>query len=216
MFASDPVLDIWIAGGSFLLDAFTITAGTGSGAGIRIYPVPGANTSQVVIRNNYIAENVARSYPTARGGGILAETRGTQRLEIVDCLFYDNSAETWTDGQALGGGMFIVARDDSTFLIDDCEVVENSVESEGGKRSGAGVLLRTYNNSAGKLVDTFVYENSILGTGTSIGSGGILDVSSGATMEVTRSVGPRTKLPEVTQLHSWSLRRRLERRRRNV
>ena len=135
------VLDIWIEGGSFLLDAFTITGGTGSGAGIRIYPDPGANTSHVVIRNSYIAENVARTFPTARGGGILAEPRGTQRLEIEDCLIFSNSAESWNDGKAVGGGIFIESRDDSTFLIEGCDIGENSIESEGGIRSGAGVFL---------------------------------------------------------------------------
>ena len=181
------VLDIEIEGGSFLLDAFTITGGTGAGAGIQVRSDPGANTSHVVIRNNYITENVARTFPTARGGGILAEPRGTQRLEIVDCLIFSNSAESWNDGKAVGGGIFIESRDDSTFLIEGCDIGENSIESEGGIRSGAGVFLRTSDNSAGTLVDTFIVANSILGTGTSIGSGGFLDNRSSANMIVSRS-----------------------------
>lgn len=181
------VVEIPIDGGSFLLDGFTITGGTSSGAGIQITPGPGANTSQIVIRNNHIQNNIARTYPTARGGGILAEPRGTQRLEIRYCLIQANSSESWNDGKAIGGGIFLESRDDSTFLIDECDIHENSVESEGGPRSGAGVFLRTSDNSQGKVEDTFLLGNSILGTGASAGSGGYLEISSSATMEVVRT-----------------------------
>jgi len=180
------VLDIGIAGGSILVDGFTITNGAGTGAGINAAPLSESDAT-IVIRNNHIVENYGVTFPTARGGGILVEPRGTQRLEIVDCLIYGNIADSWSDGKALGGGILIESRDSSTFLIENCEIVENSAQSDGGQRHGGGVHLRTSDSSKGILRDSFIFGNSILGTGTSKGSGGFLEIQSSATMEVVRT-----------------------------
>lgn len=181
------VVEIPIKGGSFLLDGFTITGGTGTGAGIQISPGPGANTSQIVIRNNRIEYNTGRTYPTARGGGILAEPRGTQQLEILSSNISNNSAESWNDGQALGGGVFIESRDTSTVLIRGCDFNENSVASEGGPRKGGGLFLQASDASSVEMVDTFPLTNTILGTGSSKGSGGYLEISRNASMELRQT-----------------------------
>jgi len=206
---SGRVLDIWIEGGSLVLDGFTLTNGVMSGAGIRIYAVPGANTSLIVIRNNRIVGNHARTYPTVRGGGILAEPRGTQRLEIVDCRIRDNTAFSENDGQAVGGGIFLESREESTVLIENCEINGNSVESEGGIRKGGGVYLIATDNSKMVVQDSFVFDNSILGTGTSTGSGGFLRTLISATMEVVRTgwsaneVDAGDPTPQLVTISGW-------------
>ncbi|MGB5162319.1 MAG: right-handed parallel beta-helix repeat-containing protein [Thermoanaerobaculia bacterium] len=207
--AIGSVIEIDIEGGSLLVDGFTLTNGRTTGAGIQLSPDPGANTSKVVIRNNRIEGNVANVYPVALGGGILAEPRGTQRLEIVDCRIRGNTASSWNDGSALGGGICLETRNDSTFLIEDCEIDGNSVTSEGGERHGAGVHLRTSDSSKGMFYDSSVFGNSILGTGTSKGSGGVLEISLSSSMEVARTgwaaneVDAGDATPQLVTISDW-------------
>ena len=207
--AVGSVIEIEIEGGSLLIDGFTLTNGRTTGAGIQLSPDPGANTSKVVIRNNRIEGNVANIYPVALGGGILAEPRGTQRLEIVDCRIRGNTASSWNDGGALGGGIFLETRNDSTFLIQNCEIDGNSVTSEGGERHGAGVHLRTSDSSKGMFYDSSVFGNSILGTGTSKGSGGVLEISLSSSMEVARTgwaaneVDAGDATPQLVTMSDW-------------
>ena len=185
--ASGRVLNILIAGGTFLIDGFTLTNGRGDGAGARVFTNLADNDAHVVIRNNRIVDNHLTMQPTAQGGGVYALLRGTQRLEIVDCLIYGNTATTWDQGNARGGGIFIQSVNQSSFLIQYCEIGVNSVESDGGERAGGGLYLRPEGDSIGMLYDAFVFGNSILGTGTSNGSGGFLETSEASTLEVVRT-----------------------------
>ena len=179
-------LDIRVEGGSLLIDGFSLTDGV-SGGGIRVLSNNGSNSAQVVLRNLWIVENHLSSSPVAQGGGLYALLRGTQRLEVLDCLFQGNSSTTWNQGDARGGAIFIQSVNDSSFLIDSCDILANSVESDGGDRAGGGLYLRPEDNSQGTIYDTVAFENTILGTGTSHGSGAFLETSGDCTLEVVRS-----------------------------
>ncbi|NHZ73501.1 MAG: hypothetical protein GWP16_03415, partial [Nitrospirae bacterium] len=181
------VLEIAITGGSFLIDGFTLTNGVGSGAGIFISQAAVTNTAHIVIRNNWVAENHLLQQPAADGGGINAVLNGTMRLEILDCLVYANTATTWNQGSARGGGLFFFLRGNSSILVEGCDIHENSVESDGGSRMAGGMFLETQDDSTGVVRDTFLFGNSILGTGTSEGSGGFFRTHEGSSMEVVQS-----------------------------
>jgi hypothetical protein len=185
--ASARVLDILIESGSFLIDGFTLTNGVRDGAGARVFSNNVNNSAKIVLKNLWITENHLTMSPSAQGGGIYALLRGTQRLEILDSNILDNTSSTWNQGNARGGGLFIQSRNDSTFLIESCDFVGNSVESDGGERAGGGLYLAPEDTSHGVLYDTVFLGNSIEGTGTSHGSGGYLRPSSAATLEVVRT-----------------------------
>jgi hypothetical protein len=186
--ASGRALNILIEGGSLLVDGITFTNGKGDGAGVRVFSTFADNDAQIVIRNNWIAENHYLTSTSAFGGGLYAYLNGTQRLEILDSLIYRNtSTASSPTGNASGGGIFIQARDDSTYLVDGCDVYENSVVGNGGQRAGGGLYLSAERNSKGLIYDTFMFGNTILGTGTSKGSGGSLKASGTAIVEVVRS-----------------------------
>lgn len=185
--ASGRALNILIEGGTLLIDGFTCTDGVADGAGVRVFSNFADNDARVVIRNLWIVENHLTSSPSAQGGGLYALLQGTQSLEVLHCLFQGNTSSTWNQGNARGGGIFIQSRNDSTFLIDGCDILANSVESDGGDRAGGGIYLRPEDNSKGVLSDTYVFENTIEGTGTSSGSGGFLETSEASTLEVVRT-----------------------------
>lgn len=185
--ASGRAINILIEGGSFLLEGFTLTNGTRGGAGVRVFSNNVNNSAKVVLRSLWIVENHLTESPSAQGGGLYALLRGTQRLEVLGSLFQGNTSSTWDQGNARGGGLFIHGRNNSTFLIDGCEILENSVDSDGGDRAGGGLYLFPEHDAKGMLYDTFVFENLIEGTGTSSGSGGYLRTSSASTLEVVRT-----------------------------
>jgi hypothetical protein len=186
--ASGRALNILIEGGRLLVDGFTFTNGKGDGAGVRVFSGFLENDSEIVIRNNWIAENHYQTSSSAYGGGFYAYLHGTQKLEILDSLVYRNtSTATSPTGYARGGGLFIQAAEESTYLIDGCDVNENSVGGNGGERAGGGLYVSAERNSKGLIYDTFVFGNTILGTGTSTGSGAAIKASGSATLEVVRS-----------------------------
>jgi hypothetical protein len=186
--ATGRVLNILIGGGTFLVDGFTLTNGKGDGAGARVFTNLADNDAQIVIRNNWIAENHYLTSTSAYGGGLYAYLRGTQHLEILDCLIIGNtSTASSPTGYARGGGIFIQSADETTYLIDNCDVTENSVVGNGGERAGAGLYFSRERNSVGKLYDTYVFGNTILGTGTSTGSGGSFKTTGTGALEVVRT-----------------------------
>jgi len=192
--ASGRAINILIEGGSLLLEGFTLTNGTRDGAGARVFSNNATNSAKVVLKNLWIVENHLTESPSAQGGGFYALLRGTQRLEILESLFQGNSSSTWDQGNARGGGLFIHGRDNSTFLIDGCDILENSVESDGGQRAGGGLFLFPEDDANGVLHDTFVSENTIEGTGSSSGSGGYLRTSHASTLEVSRTGWARNEV----------------------
>ena len=185
--ASGRAINILIEGGSFLLEGFTLTNGTRDGAGVRVFSNNVNNSAKVVLRSLWIVENHLTESPSAQGGGLYALLRGTQRLEVLRSLIQGNTSSTWDQGNARGGGLFIHGRNNSTFLIDGCDILENSVDSDGGERAGGGLYLFPEHDAKGVFYDTFVFENLIEGTGTSSGSGGYLRTSSASTLEVVRT-----------------------------
>ena len=186
--ASGRVLNVLIAGGTFLIDGFTLTNGRGDGAGARVFTNLADNDAQIVIRNNWIAENHYPTSTSAYGGGLYAYLRGTQHLEVLDSLIFGNtSTASSPTGYARGGGIFIQSSNETTYLIDNCDVIDNSVGGNGGERAGAGLYLSVDQNSKGKLFDTFFLGNTILGTGTSTGSGGSFKTSGAGALEVART-----------------------------
>ncbi len=185
--ASGRGVNILIEGGSFLLEGFTVTNGTRDGAGVRVFSNFVDNDAQIVIRNNRIVDNHLLMQPTAQGGGLYALLRGTQRLEIQDCRIQGNTATTWDQGNARGGGAYIKSNNDSTYLIHNTEIDLNSVESDGGERAGGGLYLKPEDNSIGVISDSSVYSNSILGTGTSKGSGGCVITSNTCSIDMART-----------------------------
>jgi len=185
--ASGRAINILIEGGSFLLEGFTLTNGTRDGAGVRVFSNNVTNSAKVVLRSLWIVENHLTESPSAQGGGLYALLRGTQRLEVLGSLIQGNTSSTWNQGNARGGGLFIHGRNNSTFLIDGCDILENSVDSDGGERAGGGLYLFSEDDAKGVFYDTFVFENYVLGTGTSLGSGGYLRTSNAATLHVVRT-----------------------------
>jgi hypothetical protein len=71
----------------------------------------------------------------------------------------DNLATSTDGGVVVGGGVNIRAIGDSTFLIADCEI-DNNVIDTAGQVFGAGVKIGVSENAQGEILDTSIVENS--------------------------------------------------------
>ena len=152
------VVDAFGIGGSLVIDGFTITNGfeTSSGGGVRIDP---SGDAHVTLDNLRIDGNTVISASGASGGGLQVELYSTQRIEVLNCRIKDNSVTSTSGGVLVGGGVNIRAIGDSSFLVQDCEIYRNTLEST-GQLFGAGVWFSLRDNVQGELLDTPIVENT--------------------------------------------------------
>lgn len=151
-------LDAFGHAGDVTFDGFTFTNGMmgGPGGGIRIDP---SGDSQVTLSNVRIIGNIATGPGGNSGGGLVVELYGGQRLEVTNCRIMDNEAASTDGGVVVGGGVSIRAIGDSTFLIQNCEIDNNLIET-GGQAFGAGVRIQLTDNAQGQILDNSIVENS--------------------------------------------------------
>ena len=96
--------------GLWVLEGFTITGGSGDGAGLY------ADGLNLEVRDCVFVDNDGR-----QGGGALA--RGGAQLDFLGCLFQGNTA--------LGGGG-VRALDTSGLTLAQCDFIENTANNRGG------------------------------------------------------------------------------------
>ena len=181
----DRVLDISIGGGSFEMRNFTLTNGVAEqGGGIVVIP---AGNATVTLEDLLVAENTATSAASALGGGLWASLSGTQRLEIIDCAFYQNQAVSTGGDLANAGGLGVIAAGDSRFVIEFTDIAENHIESSGAAISGGGILLGIEDTARGELLDVILSGNTgDSGSGDVQGAGGWWATSDSAVLRVER------------------------------
>ena len=182
------VLDIAPGGGSFAIQSLSITNGAAEqGAGIFI--APSAGDPVITLRNCLIGDNIASSAGDALGGGIWALLAGSQRLEIVDCLIFQNQSVSTAGGLANAGGLGVVAGDSSRVIIRDTEFVENHIETTGPSSFGAAVFLQLSSSSEGDLEECTLFSNTGSNSqGQVFGTGSWVTTSDTAILRVPRTV----------------------------
>ena len=181
---ADRVLDAFGLAGSLVVDGFTITNGLmgGPGGGIRIDP---SGDSQVTLNNIRIIDNTATAAGGNMAGGLQVELFANQRLELTNCRIMANTAISTGGGVVVGGGLNIRAIGDSSFLIQNCEIDHNTVESA-GQIFGAGVRLQLTDNAQGDLLDSSIVENTADGADI-WASGGNIETRNSSSLNVERT-----------------------------
>jgi len=157
-----PVVAIRLGGGMFHLQGFTLTHGEAErGAGVQVVP---ASDAEVFLESLRIVDNTAVSAGTASGGGVSAELDGNERLELYDLYIEGNRAISTGNAAVFGGGLSITATDNAGFVVDDCTVEDNSIESVGGNLYGGGIDVNALHGSQGELSDIQVSRNRVSGS----------------------------------------------------
>ena len=156
------VLDMFLVEGSLVVDGFTITNGlaASSGGGVRIDP---SGDSHATLDHVRIIGNTVTSAGSASGGGLGVELYANQRVEVLNCRIKDNLATSTGGGGGFGGGVSLRVIGDSSFLIQGCEIDQNTVQSS-GQVQGAGVKAYLQDNAQGELLDNSIVDNIADGT----------------------------------------------------
>ena len=156
------VIDVFGFEASLVIDGFTITNGLSAvpGAGVRIDP---SGDAHVTLENLRITGNTVSDAGGNAGGGLLVELFSTQHLDVVNCRIRGNTVISTGGGVIGGGGLSIRAIGDSSFLVQGCEIDENTLEST-GQIFGAGARVGLWDNAHGQLIDNSIVQNSCVGS----------------------------------------------------
>jgi len=184
-----PVLDIQNSGAHILeIEGFIIQNGSSTdGAGILVHPM-GTSAATVKLVNLEIRNNHAEDTDICTGGGVHAEIDGSERLEIIRSEIGLNSA-TVSSGTnyVAGGGMYLLAGDDASFLVRDSWIEENTATSDTAQKIGAGQAFILVGDSTGEIENLRVTNNTASGANEGItGTGGDLRLEDNASLVVRR------------------------------
>jgi hypothetical protein len=178
------VIDVFGIGGSLVIDGFTLTNGLspGGGGGVRIDP---SGEAQVTLSNLRITGNTVSDAGGNSGGGLLVELFSTQHLEVLNCRIRGNSVVSTGGGVVGGGGLSIRAIGDSSFLVQGCEIDENTLQSA-GQLFAAGVRVSLHDNAHGELLDNSIVQNSCVGSDAWV-NGVFLELSQFSILNMART-----------------------------
>ena len=154
----DRVLDILLSGGSFELRNLTVFDGSATQGG-GIFVQPGGSAS-VTIDNCLVLENTATSSGDALGGGLWAVLDDSDHLSITSTGFGQNRSISTGGGQAVAGGLGIVASGFATFLIRGVDLEGNSAATTSIAPTTGGIFLDLSGTAQGDLEDTFGMANT--------------------------------------------------------
>lgn len=173
---ANPVVEIGIAGGTVLLDGFTITNGESSiGGGVRVY----ASAGWVTVSNNRIIGNTARGTLPLGGGVYFREQTSDARLSLTDNLISGNTSENTGSGSASGGGVVLYAHDGSAFWATGNRIINNTCIAAADTVYGCGVSIHIDSSEGSLFSDNVIKGNrtttdsqtEVRGAGGNISSG---------------------------------------------
>lgn len=171
---ANQVVGISIAGGTLLVDGFTITNGSSStGGGLRVSPTGG----WVTVSNNRIIGNTASGSLPGGGGVYFRENAGGDaRFSLTDNLISGNTVENTAGGSAGGGGVMLYAHDGSYFEATGNRIIDNSCLAPLGTAYGCGVSLYHDSTGVSEFSDNLIRGNrTTTAAGTDVqGAGGSL------------------------------------------
>ena len=170
---ANQVIGITMAGGSLLVDGFTITNGVApGGAGIRAEPTGG----WITVSNNRIIGNTA----SWSGAGVyIRQESGNSRFSLTDNLISGNTVENTAGGSASGGGLVISASDDAAFEAKGNRIIDNTCIAPASTVFGCGVYIGINSSEPSSFSDNLIKGNrtmtaagtEVFGAGGDIGSG---------------------------------------------
>ena len=169
------------SGGTVTLKYLTLAYGHSDtwGGGIWISP----SQDGIIILDTCTVQYSVSEMTGPRGGGLYALLDGQDRLELHDCRFYHNTADSTLGGSARGGGIFVEATDDATLWIDGALVRYNKILGP-TQAWGSGLCLFLSGSAQAVVEASSVSSNSSpLMTSTQI-LGATFYVSGSAKLEV--------------------------------
>jgi hypothetical protein len=185
------VLNISISGSATVeIEGFIIQNGSSNGgAGVNVIP-SGASNATVKLTNLDIRNNHAANTSSCYGGGVYAQLDESERLEIVRCEINSNSATvTSGDDFVSGGGMYIKASSNASFLVDDTWVEQNAANSDTADKDGGGGAFFLDGDSSGEISNLRVTNNTAGGANDHVtGTGGSIGLWDNSSLVVRRSV----------------------------
>jgi len=173
----NPVIGIYAAGGSILVDGLTITNGSGpTGGGIRVRPSGGI---WVTISNNRIIGNSASGSLPSGGGVSFRDLTYDARLTLIDNVISGNTLENTSGGSASGGGVALFADADSAWEATGNRIIDNTCIAPSDNVFGCGASLSVNSPESSVFSDNLVRGNrtviaaglEVAGAGTSVYTG---------------------------------------------
>ena len=165
------VVGVWMAGGTLLVDGFTVTNGFNpNGGGFHVSPSGG----WVTISNNRIVGNTASGTLPGGGGVYFREQTSDARFSLADNLISGNTSENTGSGSASGGGVMLYAHDGSAFEATGNRIIDNTCIAPVGTGFGCGVSIYIDSSEPSGFLDNVVKGNrSVTTSGTVVfGAGG--------------------------------------------
>ena len=181
---ADRALYVRMSGGSLVVDRFTLTNGLADmGAGVSVVL---SGDALVTLEDVRITGNTVTATGSAMGGGMRAAFGENGRVEVLNSRIHNNVAVSTAVDDARGGGLDILLTDSASFLVQGCEIDNNTIESAGGSLMGAGISVILVQTTSGDLLDTTIADNTAIGT-NGYASGGAINLQNFGTLNVERT-----------------------------
>lgn len=158
-----PVLDLAPAGGTLVIDGFTIRNGHHDlfGGGVHGDVI---TSGELILQNNVIEDSSSLD-----GGGVFVGADGTGSIVVTHNTIRNNTAT------ARGGGLSVRALGDSTFSVTENRIEGNRIECCSiNSGSGAGVFVKLQERPVVDFSDNLIQGNESSGSDPIQGDGGAL------------------------------------------